>query len=181
MILSDFDLWNYIRSGRLRVEPLSSDIVRENGLDLRIGNEIGRLRKTQKVLDPFEDNLNEFYIIEKGDSFLINPHEHVLLHTMEYLSLPKDIMGFVNLRSSYARIGLTLPPTIVDANFEGQLTIEMIGSEFPVRLRAGERFIHVVFAKLTSEVEKPYRGRYQGQRGVKLPQFNWSPPEKAQG
>ncbi|MEM0381602.1 MAG: dCTP deaminase [Nitrososphaerota archaeon] len=172
MILSDFDLWNYIRSGRLKVEPLSEDIVRENGLDLRIGYEIGRLKKTQRVLDPRADSLDDFYIIEKGDTFLVNPHEHVLLHTIEYLSLPKDIMGFVNLRSSYARLGLTLPPTIVDANFEGQLTIEMIGSEFPVRLRAGERFIHLVFAKLTSEVEKPYRGRYQGQKGVRLPQFN---------
>ncbi len=178
MILSDFDLWNYIRSGRLRVEPLSEDIVRENGLDLRIGYEIGRLKKTQKVLDPQENSPDDFYIIERGDAFLINPHEHVLLHTIEYLSLPKDIMGFVNLRSSYARLGLSLPPTIVDANFEGQLTIEMIGSEFPVKLRAGERFIHLVFAKLTSEVEKPYRGKYQGQRGVRLPQFDRLAPPR---
>jgi dCTP deaminase len=80
-------------------------------------------------------------------------------------------MAFVNLRSSYARIGLTVPPTIIDANFEGQLTIEMIGGEFPVRLYSGERFIHVVFAKLTSPVEKPYSGRYQRQRGIKLPVF----------
>lgn len=174
MILSDFDLWNYIRSGRLRVEPMSEEIVRENGLDLRIGHEIGRLKKTQKILDPRNDSVGDFYVVEKGDAFLINPHEHVLLHTIEYLSLPKDIMGFVNLRSSYARLGLSLPPTIVDANFEGQLTIEMIGSEFPVKLYARERFIHVVFAKLTSEVEKPYRGKYQGQKGVRLPYFNRS-------
>jgi len=177
MILSDFDLWNYIKSGRLKVEPMSDEIVRENGLDLRIGYEIGRLKKTQRVLDPRDSPVEEFYLTERGEAFLVNPHEHVLLHTIEYLSLPKDIMGFVNLRSSYARLGLSLPPTIVDANFEGQLTIEMIGSEFPVRLYAGERFIHVVFAKLTSEVEKPYRGRYQGQKGVRLPHFNQS--EKA--
>lgn len=171
MILSDFDLWNYLRSGRLKVEPLTIDVVRENGLDLRIGYEIGRLKKTGKLFDPDKDSIEEFYVIDKGESFIINPHEHVLLHTIEYLSLPKDIMGFVNLRSSYARIGLSIPPTIVDANFEGQLTIEIIGSEFPVKLKAGERFIHVVFAKLTSEVEKPYTGRYQGQRGVRLPSF----------
>jgi dCTP deaminase len=171
MILSDFDLWNYIRSGRLKVQPISEDVVRENGLDLRIGYEIGRLKKTGKVLDPSDGPIEEFYSIDKGESFIINPHEHVLLHTIEYLSLSRDIMGFVNLRSSYARIGLSIPPTIIDANFEGQLTVEIIGSEFPVRLKAGERFIHVVFAKLTSEVEKPYKGKYQGQTGVRLPQF----------
>jgi dCTP deaminase len=80
-------------------------------------------------------------------------------------------MGFVNLRSSYARIGLTIPPTIVDANFEGQLTIELVGGDFPVKLYAGDRFLHVVFARLSSIVEKPYSGKYQGQKGVRLPSF----------
>ena len=110
-------------------------------------------------------------MIERGKEFVINPREHVLLHTIEYIKLPLDLMGFVNLRSSYARIGLTIPPTIIDANFEGQLTIELVGGDFPVKLYAGDRFIHVVFAKLSSPVEKPYMGRYQGQRGVRLPSF----------
>jgi len=61
--------------------------------------------------------------------------------------------------------------TIVDAGFEGNLTIELIGSGFPVKLYAGERFVHLVFAKLTSPVEKPYKGKYQRQRGVTLPKF----------
>ncbi len=171
MILSDFDLWNYIRSGRLAIEPFSEDIVRENGLDLRIGRQIARFNKNTQVFDTKESDSRDFYCFEEGDSFVINPSEHVLLHTMEYLALPKDLMGFVNLRSSYARIGLTIPPTIVDANFEGQLTIELVGGEFPVKLYAGDRFLHVVFARLSSIVEKPYSGKYQGQTGVRLPSF----------
>jgi dCTP deaminase len=171
MILSDFDLWNYIRSGRLRVEPIFEDTVRENGLDLRIGSEIARLRSIDKVLDTMDGDVSEFYQIERGDFFVIRPREHVLLHTIEYLSMPRDLMGFVNLRSTFARLGLSIPPTIIDANFEGQLTIEMVGGEFPVKLHAGQRFLHVVFAKLTSEVERPYHGRYQGQRGVRLPEL----------
>ncbi|MEM1946202.1 MAG: dCTP deaminase [Candidatus Caldarchaeum sp.] len=171
MILSDFDLWNYIRSGRLRIEPFSEDVVRENGLDLRIGRQIARFNKNNKVFDTRMSSATDFYFFEEGDSFVINPREHVLLHTMEYLALPKDLMGFVNLRSSYARIGLTIPPTIIDANFEGELTIEIVGGDFPVRLYSGDRFLHVVFARLSSIVEKPYTGKYQGQRGVRLPSF----------
>ncbi|HDN75790.1 MAG TPA: dCTP deaminase, partial [Acidilobales archaeon] len=38
MILSDFDLRAYLESGRLRVIPFSDEIIRENGLDLRIGS-----------------------------------------------------------------------------------------------------------------------------------------------
>ncbi|MCS6788486.1 MAG: dCTP deaminase [Aigarchaeota archaeon] len=171
MILSDFDLWNYIKSGRLRVDPISEDTVRENGLDLRIGEEIARLRPVEEVLDTMDGDVNRFYQIERGSSFVIRPREHVLLHTVEFVSMPKDLMGFVNLRSTFARLGLSIPPTIIDADFEGQLTIEMVGGEFPVRLHAGQRFLHVVFAKLTSEVSSPYRGKYQGQRGVRLPEL----------
>ncbi|MEM0349712.1 MAG: dCTP deaminase [Candidatus Caldarchaeum sp.] len=171
MILSDFDLWNYIRNGRLRIEPFSEDVVRENGLDLRIGRQIARFNKNSKVFDTRSSDAAEFYAIEEGKEFVINPHEHVLLHTLEYLALPKDLMGFVNLRSSYARIGLTIPPTIIDANFEGELTIELVGGDFPVKLYSGDRFLHVVFARLSSMVEKPYTGKYQGQRGVRLPSF----------
>jgi len=172
LILSDFDLWNYIKSGRLVVEPFREDVVRENGLDLRIGRQIARMKPVNKVFDVHHDNeVSGFYELEEGESFIIRPREHVLLHTQEYLKLPLDLMGFVNLRSSYARIGLSIPPTIIDANFEGELTIELMGGEFPVKLYAGDRFLHVVFAKLSSPVDKPYSGKYQGQRGVRLPSF----------
>ena len=172
LILSDFDLWAYIKGGRLIIEPFDESIVRENGLDLRIGRMVARMKKTDKPLDTRNtEKIEEFYIIEEGEDFIIRPHEHVLLHTLEYIKLPVDLMGFVNLRSSYARVGLTIPPTIIDANFEGELTIELVGGDFPVKLYSGDRFLHVVFAKLSSAVEKPYQGRYQGQRGVRLPSF----------
>jgi len=171
MILSDFDLWNYIRSGRLKIEPFTEDIVRENGLDLRIGGQIARFTRNNKTFDTRSSDPSDFYYFEEGQSFTIKQGEHVLLHTKEYLSLPKDLMGFVNLRSSYARIGLMIPPTIIDANFEGELTIELVGGDFPVKLYEGDRFLHVVFARLSSIVERPYMGRYQGQRGVRLPSF----------
>ncbi|MCS7126239.1 MAG: dCTP deaminase [Aigarchaeota archaeon] len=172
MILSDFDLWAYIKSGRLVIEPFDESIVRENGVDLRIGRAIARMKNLEKPLDTRDStDIEEYYSVEVADSFIIWPREHVLLHTLEYVKLPVDLMGFVNLRSSYARIGLSIPPTIIDANFEGELTIELVGGEFPVKLYAGDRFLHVVFAKLSSVVEKPYKGRYQGQRGVTLPSF----------
>ncbi len=173
MILGDRDLRYYIEKKLIVVDPFDPSIVRENGLDLRLGHQVARMKKTDEPFDvrnPPED-LSAYYEIEEGDSFVIRPHEHVLLTTLEYIKLPEDIMAFVNLRSTYARLGIYAPPTIVDAGFEGTLTIELVGGEFPVRLYAGERFLHLVFAKLTSPVEKPYRGKYQGQRGVVLPKL----------
>ncbi|MCD6324161.1 MAG: dCTP deaminase [Desulfurococcales archaeon] len=173
MILSDFDLMSYIKSGRLRIEPFTDEIIRENGVDLRLGSEVARLQRTEDVLDTGDRdvNLRKFFKVERGEEFVIMPYEKVLLTTLEYIKLPPDVMAFVELRSSFARLGLTLPPTIIDAGFEGNITLEVEGSAFPVKVYKGQRFAHVIFAKTLNPVESPYRGRYQGQRGVTLPKL----------
>ena len=164
MILGDRDLKRYIEKRRITVDPLSPDSIRENGIDLKIGSEIARFKKTARVFDGGRQE--DFFKKERGDEFIIRPHERVLVTTMEYLELPDDVMAFVNLRSSFARLGLLIPPVVVDAGFHGELTVEVVGSEFPVRLKSGTRFLHLIFARTLSPVENPYRGKYSGQRGV---------------
>ncbi len=171
MILSDRDIRTYIDRGELTINPLFEDTVRENGVDLRIGNVVGRLIRSDAIFDIKKDDPSSFIRLEEGDNFIIYPHEHILLYTIEYIKMPRDLMAFVNLRSSFARLGLSLPPTIVDANFEGQLTIELIGGNFPIRLYKNMRFLHLVFGKLMSPVDKAYEGKYQGQRGIQIPIF----------
>ena len=171
LILSDRDIRYYMDVGLLKIEPVFDDTVRENGIDMRLGGSIGRLENSDSIFDPHKDDPKDYIKIEDGEEFIIHPNEHVLLHTIEYIRMPRDLMAFVNLRSSYARIGLIIPPTIVDANFEGQLTIELIGGNFPVKLHKGDRFLHLVFARLSSPVAKPYKGKYQGQKGLQLPIF----------
>lgn len=172
LILSDFDLKNYVASGRIYIEPFDEAIVRENGLDLRLGNEICELAETSEILDPYsisENALVKFYSCWKAHEFIIKPYRRYLLTTLEYIKVPPELMAFVELRSTFARLGLSIPPTIIDGGFEGQITIELHGSSFPVKLRHGTRFLHVVFSRVSSPIERPYRGSYQGQRGVRPP------------
>ncbi len=173
MILSDFDLRSYISSGRLVVEPFWEGVVRENGLDLRLGDRVCVLRSTDRVLDPFREwEESEFYrCFDAGEEFVVEPNSRYLLHSIEYIKLPPELVGFVELRSTLARYGLIIPPTIIDGGFEGQLTIELLSSSFPIKLKPGLRFLHVILAKATTPIEKPYSGKYQGQKGVKLPKI----------
>jgi len=167
LILGDRDLKYYLEKGRIVISPLFQDTIRENGVDLRVGGEVARFKEINEVYEDGKD-IRSFYDIEKGNEFVIYPNEHVLLVTEEYVKLPNDVMAFVNLRSSFARLGILAPPTIVDAGFEGQLTIEVLGSAFPVKIKRGTRFLHLIFARTLTPVENPYRGKYQGQRGVTL-------------
>ncbi|KON29907.1 hypothetical protein AC480_02270 [miscellaneous Crenarchaeota group archaeon SMTZ1-55] len=173
MILSDGDLKRYLEAGSLQMIPMSEECIRENGLDLRFGRDFAVMKGDREPFDVRGDNdVGQYYAIHSDvTTFVIPPRSRCLAHTVETVTLPQDLMGFCELRSSYARLGLSIPPTIIDAGFEGQLTIEIVGSVFPVKVYPLDRFLHVVFSRLTSPVEKPYAGTYQRQRGIQLPRF----------
>jgi dCTP deaminase len=178
VILSDRDIAWYMEKGLLRIDSAAPETIRENGVDLRLGDEFCRFNPNAPELDTRGSFDREtYYKCHRvgPEGFRVNPHEHVLATTLETVCLPDDLVGLVNVRSTFARLGLYIPPTVIDAGFCGQVTIEIIGSAYPVRLYPGQRFLHVVLVKTTSPVARPYRGKYQGQRGVTPPRLDPGP------
>lgn len=169
MILTNDELKRLISEGRLVLEPYFPDAVRENGLDLRIGSEYAIYAYEGVVVKPCElDDAKPLFRVVKSEEIVIPSRNFVLLTTEEYVKMPPDVMGFANLRSTLARYGLVIPPTIVDAGFEGNITIEVVNeSPNTIVLRRGMRFLHLVLAKTLGVAE--YRGVYRGQRGVTPP------------
>ena len=175
MILSDYDLESMIKEKRLVVKPFEKEIVRENGLDLRLSNEVARHnpdRDPSAVIDPSDpESLKDEYILEKQpNGIVIEPSTQVLLSTIEFVGLPDNLVGFVELRSTWARHGLFVPPTIIDAGFAGTITLEVFNSSrFPILLRPKVRFAHVIFATTLNRVRNAYKGTYLNQKGIFLP------------
>ncbi len=175
MILSDFDLENLINGKRLIIKPLDREIIRENGIDLRLSGDIARHNEKlgkDFVIDPSNaDHVSKEYIVEKdNEKMVVRPHEQVLLSTVEYVKMPDNLIGFVELRSTWARHGLIVPPTIIDVGFEGTITLEVFNSSMhAISLTPGIRFAHVIFATTLSHVKNSYSGAYSGQVGVRLP------------
>ena len=171
VFLGYLEIKRLIEEGRLVVEPLREDTVRENGLDLRLGCEYAIPKTLNAVIDPVEmddTDIQSMFEIRKGDVIIIPPRSFILAVTEEYIKLPEDVIGLCNLRSTLARLGLSIPPTIADAGFEGQLVLEIFNNNPNfIRLRPGIRFLHLVLAYVKDA--KPYNGYYKGQRGVRLP------------
>ena len=165
------EILKLIETKRLVIEPFDPSIVRENGLDLRIGNEYAIYAFENQVIDPceLENARHLFSIVEAKDGrIVIPPRNFALLTTLEYVKFPEDVVGFCNLRSTLARYGLSIPPTIIDAGFEGTITIEIVNnSNNYIVLRPGMRFLHVVLVKTIGKAK--YSGKYLGQRGVVPP------------
>lgn len=174
MILSDFDLMNMIKSKRLKIEPFSKEIVRENGIDFRLADEIAHHKEMGDhfVMDPTnaETIAHAYDIKKKQKELIIKPHEQVLLSTIEYVGFPDDIAGIVELRSTWARHGLSMPPTIIDAGFHGTVTLQVLNNApYSIKLKPKMRFAHIIFMKTSSRVLNAYSGSYYEQKGIKLP------------
>lgn len=177
MILSDFDLDNYIREKRLVVRPFDREIIRENGIDLRLSDEVARHNEKKPrgmIIDPSDPkSLREEYILKKDQrEIIIAPQEQILLSTYEFVEFPDNLMGFVELRSTWARHGLFMPPTIIDAGFAGNVTLEVFNSSrFSVLLKPKMRFAHIIFATTLNRVRNAYKGKYLNQKGIRLPKL----------
>jgi len=167
MILSDKTLRRLIESGELLVDPFDPKLVQCSSLDLRLGNQIARYR-AQGYLDVRKQNWQTVIETVNGEGFFIQPKEFVLATTLEFVGLPEDLTAFVEGRSSLGRLGLFIENAgWVDAGFRGQLTLELFNANsYPIKLYPGMRICQLVFARLDEKPQTPYRGKYQGQRGV---------------
>lgn len=181
-ILGHDDIKHYINTKNLFIENMNENSIRENGIDCKIGNEIAidipieikNYPDVHKIIDTHdEESIHKRFEIRNfngNNSFVIPPHTNVLLVTEEVFRLPNNIMALCCLRSTVARNGFVAPITIVDAGFEGTLTIETFyGGNNPIKIYKGDRFMHVVFCNISSPMSKPYNRIYKGQKGVRLP------------
>ena len=176
MILGDSDLRQYISAGKLVIKNLTEESIRENGIDCRIGDTYAI--DVEKYMHQIVDTHDKESVCERFkigrmkfiDNVIVPSQTNILLATKEEFSLPDDLMAFCALRSTVARMGFVSPITIIDAGFKGTLTIEAFyGGKNPIKIYAGDRFLHVVFAKINTFVTKPYNGTYTGQTNVRLP------------
>lgn len=75
--------------------------------------------------------------------------------------------GIICLRSTWARLGLLIPPTIVDPGFHGLLTMEVFNSSINrIQIRPGDVIWHMIL--VGAPLEPPYQGRYQNQNALTL-------------
>jgi len=164
MILSDASIRSLIQKGELKVEPLEDYMIQPASLDLRLGRHF--LKVDEHDFDIIRMDQPIKYVEIERDEIVIPPLTFMLATTLEYLKLPNDLTAFVEGRSSVGRIGLFVQNAgWVDPGFEGELTLELFNANRqPIRLRAGRRVCQLVFARMDRAAERPYRGKYMGQR-----------------
>lgn len=180
MILSDRDIRKQIESGRLVIEPFDPDLVQPSSVDLRVDDEFRVFRNTRypfiDVRNPMDD-LTDVVRVKTGEAFILHPGEFVLGSTLERVSLPDDLVGRIEGKSSLGRLGLLIHSTagFIDAGFTGHLTLELSDvANLPITIYPGMKIGQLCLFEMTSPAERPYgeRGKYQDQRGPTPSKFH---------
>ena len=176
MLLSDRDIRAEIAANRVGVEPFDEAMIQPSSVDVRL-DKFFRVFENHKysVIDPStaQAELTREVIAEGDEPFILHPGEFVLASTYEVITLPDDIAGRLEGKSSLGRLGLLTHSTagFIDPGFSGHITLELSNvANLPVKLFPGMKIGQLCLIKLSSPAEHPYGSekygsRYQGQRG----------------
>jgi dCTP deaminase len=176
VLLSDRDIRAEIAATRVGVEPFEEAMIQPSSVDVRL-DKFFRVFENHKysVIDPSTEQaeLTREVIAEGDEPFILHPGEFVLASTYEVITLPDDIAGRLEGKSSLGRLGLLTHSTagFIDPGFSGHITLELSNvANLPVKLFPGMKIGQLCLIKLSSPAEHPYGSekygsRYQGQRG----------------
>lgn len=179
MILSDQDILKRLGEGDLKIEPLR-DIdqqVQPCSVDLRLGTKFLEFKRTNiPCIHPnSEDEVTDYVtetVVDEGDDFILHPGDFVLATTIESITVPADLVGHVEGRSSLGRLAVVVHSTagLADPGYNGEITLELSNlGVAPVALTPGMRVAQMTFTETKSPADRPYgeeRGsKYQGQKG----------------
>ena len=176
MLLSDRDIRAELTAGRVKVEPFEEKMVQPSSVDVRL-DRFFRVFENHKYesIDPSieQSELTREIAVGADEFFILHPGEFVLASTYEVITLPDDIAGRLEGKSSLGSLGLLTHSTagFIDPGFSGHITLELSNvANLPVKLFPGMKIGQLCLIKLSSPAEHPYGSalygsRYQGQRG----------------
>ncbi|OFC70941.1 dCTP deaminase [Alteromonas confluentis] len=185
MRLSDRDIYEYLQSGKIKIDP-TPEYERISGVtvDMRLGNKFRVFEDHQaayidlsgpkhEVQEALNSVMSDEIELEEGKAFFLHPKELALAITHESVTLPDNIVGWLDGRSSLARLGLMVHVTAhrIDPGWSGNIVLEFYNSgKLPLALRPLMKIGALSFEVLSSPAEKPYNARadakYKGQAGA---------------
>jgi dCTP deaminase len=103
---------------------------------------------------------------ENGSAFFVlPPFSYALGVSLELISMPSNVMGITDGKSTYARQGTIINVTPIEPGWSGHLTICVVNPlAFPVRIYANEGIVQIMFVRLSGDSAQDYGdGKYQNQ------------------
>jgi len=185
MRLSDLHIKESLQAEHIKIKPEpTEDMISGITVDLRLGHKFRVFKEhampyidlsgpKDEVNKSMEAVMSDEIIINDDEAFYLHPGELALAMTYESITLPADIVGWLDGRSSLARLGLMVHVTAhrIDPGWSGNIVLEFYNSgKLPLALRPKMKIGALSFETMSSPAEKPYNARkdakYKGQSGA---------------
>jgi dCTP deaminase len=153
-------------SGRLVITPFEADQLGAASIDLTLGDEIRVIERSSEAIDLVADSdYREHTRVERlDDPYVLGPGSTIHGITRERIRLPRNLCGFLEGRSRFARLGLMIHVTsaFVQPGVDNRQVLEMSNvSGHPLRIHPGVRLCQLVLMR--TEGEAAYAGRFAHQ------------------
>ena len=105
------------------------------------------------------------YDVRIAESFSLGPGCFKLASTQEKFFMPKNLIGIVHDKSTWARRGLAVQNTVIEPNWSGYLTLELTNHHNSdiLTFKSGMPIAQIIFHLLDEDTSLPYDGKYQNQ------------------
>ncbi|MDH3519460.1 MAG: dCTP deaminase [Myxococcales bacterium] len=155
-----------IEAGNVSITPFELDQLGSASIDLTLGDEIRVIQSGARPIDVLADSdFRDFTRVERlDDPYVLAPGSTIHGITRERIRLPRNLCGFLEGRSRFARLGLMIHVTsaFVQPGVDNRQVLEMSNvSGHPLRLHAGVRVCQIVLMR--TEGEAAYAGRFAEQ------------------
>jgi dCTP deaminase len=149
--------------------------VSSYGYDVRVADEFKIFTNVNTIIvDPKNFDPKSF-VDFVGEVAVIPPNSFALARTVEYIRMPRNVLGVVLGKSTYARTGIVTNFTPLEPGWHGHITIEISNTTpLPAKIYANEGIAQVLFFESEDAPEFSYadkKGKYQDQRGITLPRL----------
>ena len=181
-VLGRRELINRIKSGDVVVTPiLSPHQIGTASIDLRMGNMalMARARgsshvdpalaKSEQSQSPYlaemrRQQKHERYELPFGAELLLHPGSLALVPTLEWVRVPKTLLGQVTARSTWAREGLSIATaTLIEPGYEGIITLELANlGQIPIALYPGLKIAQIAFSEVIGADDRTDKGQFKG-------------------
>ncbi|TDQ59898.1 dCTP deaminase [Mesocricetibacter intestinalis] len=191
MRLCDRDIERYLDEGLIQLTPRpDNDKINGATIDVRLGNSFRVFREhsapyidlsgpREEVSAQLERVMSEEIILADDEPFFLHPGMLALATTLEVVKLPADIIGWLDGRSSLARLGLMVHVTAhrIDPGWEGKIVLEFFNSgRLPLALRPNMVIGALSFEVLSGAALRPYNCRrdakYKNQQSAVASRIN---------
>lgn len=158
-----------IESGRISIDPFDPDCVGPASIDLSLGDTI-RIIKASDTPIPIHDDVDyrdHTDPLRLDEPYFLKPGAMIHGITREKVTLPPNICGFLEGRSRFARLGLTIhvSSSFLQPGVSNRTVLELSNlSGHPLEIYAGVRLCQLVLVR--TEGEAIYTGQFCDQEEV---------------